>query len=66
MANALDPDGANATYIPNHNAYVNLYDRLFEQKSVPNPLGNGLTAAIETVPIPEMRPDLKQIIEENK
>lgn len=51
VANALDPDGAADTYIPNHNAYVNLYDRLFEQKSVPNPLGNGLTAAIQTVPM---------------
>ena len=51
VSNALDPDGANATYIPNHNAYVNLYDRLFEQKSVPNPLGNGLTSAIDTYPM---------------
>lgn len=51
VANSLDPDGAAATYIPNHNAYVNLYDRLFEQKSVPNPLGNGLTSAIDTTPM---------------
>lgn len=51
VSNALDPDGANSTYVPNHNAYVNLYDRLFEQKSVPNPLGNGLTASIQTYPM---------------
>lgn len=51
VANALDPDGAAATYIPNHNAYINLYDRLFEHKSIPNPLGNGLTSSIETYPM---------------
>ncbi len=51
VANSLDPDGAASTYIPNHNAYVNLYDRLFEQTSVPNPLGNGLTSAITTYPM---------------
>lgn len=51
VANSLDPDGASSTYIPNHNAYVNLYDRLFEQKSAPNPLGNGLTSVIDTYPM---------------
>ena len=41
VANALDPDGPNAVYIPNIDAYVNTYDTLIQLARKPNPLGAG-------------------------
>src|SRR4051794_8815850 len=51
VSNSVDPDGAAAVYIPNHNAYVNLYDRLFEQQPIKNPLGVGNTISVKTYPM---------------
>jgi peptide/nickel transport system substrate-binding protein len=41
VANALDPDGPSAVYIPNIDAYVNTYDTLIKLDRKPNPLGGG-------------------------